>query len=198
VNQGLRDYELGQEALSWMRNAFAQGKRLSSALSAREDLDRNSPVTYLPEGMQDETLHQFEFGKRLPWRTIAEHLVSYCTQFLETDARAVMLAEHAMARQNDPWVARSPDSLLFCDDEVYYYAAHESSRIHVEACCNAIFSAYPPAIAVLSRIPERMTLPVDGESISEDLISRIATSANVIFIGAYDGEGYIRWTSASS
>jgi hypothetical protein len=167
MDHKLRYYDLGSEALGWMRHAFAQGKSLSAELAKRPDIESGSIRTYLPEGMEPAALTQFAVSKRLPWR-IRTNLIADCTGFLATQEQGVLLVEDALARSSDLGIPTVTSPLIFCSDEVYFYSTAGSPEAQTARACSTVFVAYPPTVGSQSTVPECKATPRSIEPFKSD------------------------------
>jgi hypothetical protein len=214
----LRELTLGIEAVEYIKTRLSNGKTLAHYLLKIQNIDSGSITTFLPSDVSMEQANKFQYGGVLPptpkskWRYFTaddgrkyvmaptpremRYLVKTIKDFLRIDESRLCIMEDALAKPNDPCVSRLKSRLLFFRDEVYYIVYH--SDIKPSYIRNTIEEAesIPTFIGAFTSLPKEGNVFSDRQKISEDTLRVLAERTEKIFIGAYDGEGYLIWSTA--
>lgn len=108
------------------------------------------------------------------------------------------LLENSIAQVGDPYLMRAKSRLLFHGSEVYHALCsvdHDQARI-----INAVREAErPPAfVGAVGRMPWSAGADIAALSVvTTEELAKFARSAFCVFVGAYDGEGYLVWRRSS-
>jgi hypothetical protein len=202
---------LGIEAVQYIKTRLSAGHTLAHYLLKIQNIDSGRVTTFLPSGVSMEQANKFEYGGIIlrylttddgrkyamaPAPSATRYLVKTIKDFLSMDESRLCIMEDALAKPNDPCVSRLKSRLLFFRDDVYsivYHSDIESSFIR-----NTIKEAksIPTFIGAFTSLPSRDNTFSDRQKISEDTLRVLAERTERIFIGAYDGEGYLIWSRA--
>lgn len=194
-----QNIELGGEALHFVRHSLEMGKTLARALKAL-DLEDGHVYGLCPASMTAEEARHFDeggFSEVAPaadvWSSVdtldavlAEHIV----QELSGRTDAVCVFEDESAERDFEYLKDEATNVLFLGAEVY------------RAICGP-----DPDLALVTRTVDAskswLTIGAIGtgigglcsrrQEISSMDLSELAKAVREVYIGAYDGEGYVVW-----
>ena len=121
-------------------------------------------------------------------KELAEHI----RQWLIDPAHFVLL-QNFLAESSDNWLLRAKSQICVCGTEVYY------SLLHSDRSNDTISAAIREAedghnfVGMVGCIPDGSPIHISVQQLSLTDLERIASSAECIFVSAYDGEGYLIW-----
>jgi len=197
-------------ALKYLHDQLAGGKTLSSFLlqtvqRSNGALSYMSPRPLSPEeAIEFETAHTFDFSS--PQRvkignisgiycpvpnTKLELVDSVKTRLVDADHFSFL--ENSLAAPSDPWLKRAKSRILVHRDEVYHLAAYSKSVSEDVLSAVSEASNAMSLVGMVGRIPNAIALLDPAQPLSLEELEVIARSAECIFVGAFDGEGYVIW-----
>lgn len=214
---------LAPEAIEYIKDRLADGKTLARFLLEKRDLNRGEVVTFLPPYANLERIGNFSWGGVLPTppsethqhyttpdgtKTVMvpvpntrPHLVWMIQEFLKQGEGQLCLFESAVASPTYGFLA-SPDAqdlrVLTFEDDVYYLLTEDDLDLRRIEKTVRYATSYL-VIGVLARLPqEENFLPVKSTraTIVRSELELLAQRTEKIIVGAYDGEGYLIWSSA--
>lgn len=106
------------------------------------------------------------------------------------------MLENAIADRADAWLKRSSVNALFFGDEVYHLVVGPSSAQSIEAAARTAQSL-PTFVGTMTSLDGAEKLPGDRGELTLSTLRHFAERAEQIFVGAYDGEGYLLWRRRS-
>jgi hypothetical protein len=211
---GLQEITLGPEAVDYF-GRFVSGcdgrRHLSKFLSENFKFESGTIRTYLPPGVPLETIHQFEFGGKLPQPierikvaggyavpipNLDVALVARIQAHLTAYDSAFCIFQNGVLRPNDPALRRLPPThTLICEDTVCHYLNSSDKDLPdlIGKTIKVARSGGPPYLVGCAG----KSAPVSsfqGEAIKSETLEEFAQRVDVIFLGAYDGEGFLIWT----
>lgn len=103
------------------------------------------------------------------------------------------LLENALARVGDGWLAGTKSRLVFSDSEVYHalLSAQSDPETVIQALAEA--ESFPTFVGAVGRSTWAANMTTLPGSITVQQLNEFAQRASVVFVGAYDGEGYLVW-----
>lgn len=206
---------LPAEAEQFVTDRLADGNTLARAVLKYLPIAQGCIRTFLPLGAVPQSLKDYGTGGKLPTPDVSEWkgtqhgdetllmipvpttdswLAARIRSHLLRDENNVCVVEDALKRPTDAVLHRVPTKFAACGDEVYHLLfpedAHEDPIL---ATLRAAKSSVPTFIGVLSRWP-RATLNAKPKVLSVDELQALAVETQELFVGAYDGEGYLVWS----
>ena len=199
-------------AVDYMMRQLGGGNTLAKLLLETVDFERGA-VTILNVVQLSETqMREFNWGHaRLapesaqhieileqpfpayPTANSYEHLTEVIYSSLE-DPQCVCVLEDMLAGPEDPWLKRAKSRVATHGLEVYHILTRSDRR--EEKIENTIREAesLPVFVGAVGRQPpDRIADDSEHVTISLGQLKSFAKSAYCIFVGAYDGEGYLVW-----
>ena len=181
---------LGEAGMAYVRHALEMGAGLSKQVLATA-FSGGAVFAAVPEGTSIERAKQFEAGGFYCWGTWA---------WLQAQVKALCAADpQSTFVVEDPWggnygdaaVMRGTEKKFFDGKFVDYFVERaDLSDRAIEETTRApgflfigFFSRYPLSSAML---------PPDLKA-GDKLIRQLAENTQQIFVGAYDGEGWVVW-----
>lgn len=209
----LTEIELGPAGLRFVAEQLAGGLTFSRLLLGHLDLERGEAVTHLPPGVALAEAVKFDQGGKLPYppsatreladgrrmvkvQTTRGHLARLLAEGLAVPGR-VGLLENATASREDPWLHGLRVATVFVGQEVYHWLA---GPVSAQAADEAIKRAQSPFqfVGALSSLAAGHDSPADRGELAPEMLHGLAEATRMIFVGAYDGEGYVIWRSGTS
>jgi len=216
MTRGFREFQLGPEALEYIKKCLAQGKTLAGHLLRRRDLATGEVSTFFPSEVSTEQVKEFTFGGKLPTPPAETHkfftakdgsqykaipipntdfwLVGAVQDFLRGREEAICVFEDALARPGDRSLSALDTNVWAFNDEVYHFLTHaDLEDTKIEAVIRRAMSVFPPLIGVLSSASRLTDLAVRTREVTSGKLKTLAENAEKIIVGAYDAEGYLIW-----
>lgn len=186
---------LGDEARAYVERQILEGGLTLSRLV----LERLRPgegvlFTHLPPDLEPGQARDFDHGgvARLSSSEQAlEQLLWERGSLLET---GVFVAENAVASCADPIVRENPRGTFCYGEEVYSWVSCEASRRpDVRGALSRAASGWV-LVAMLSSVPAHLGEPrLALRGCGRETLKALAERAELVVVGAYDGEGYVVW-----
>jgi len=122
-----------------------------------------------------------------------EHLTEVIYSSMESP-ESICLMENMLASPNDPWLKRAKSRLATYGPEVYHVLTSSDRRKEKIEDTLRESESLPVFVGAVGRQPpDRIADDSEHVTISLGQLKSFAKSASCIFIGAYDGEGYVVW-----
>jgi hypothetical protein len=201
---------LGSEALLYIQDQIANGKSLAHIVQSSVNLTHGSVTTFLPESVSASDANSFLIGGKLQsppeehWIHTCESvlvpipntfsiLVAEILDFLLLDMSHVCIIQNAPAKRNDPCISLFSSRVLYFEDEVYHVVdAADASNENILEAINDSFS-FRLFLGFLSRKPHVYDLEIGSVELSQSQLLALGRETVKIFVGAYDGEGFLLW-----
>lgn len=193
------------------RNFFLENigwKRLALEVLKRGDLEDGRYFTLLPAGTSIEKASDFPYGGKVSAKDVSistgikntatmtgvSEIARYLHGKLKYGTPTCLALADAYSAPSDEWIKTSTLPLYFFEKEIYLIASiNDVDNEVIERYLNAV-EGEPGFVGLLtatfpkvSHCPGSLCL-VEGEELSE-----MARNATVVFISAYDGEGFVIW-----
>lgn len=107
---------------------------------------------------------------------------------------SVCLIENFLARAGDPWLQRAKSCVVTHESEVFHAVFSEDHT--QDKIADAIREArgIPVFIGVVGRLTSETAGFIQKEkAVTASALESIAETARLVFVGAYDGEGFVLW-----
>jgi hypothetical protein len=210
----LTEARVGPPAEQFIRERLAKGCTLAKAALQALPLAQGQIVTLLPPGVLPQSVDDFGTGGKLPplpeteWKTAQSRgealrmipvpntdswLVAKIKDHLGKAADHVCVFEDQFKQPKDPVVQKLLTRYATFNDEVYHLLFQDDAED--QRILDTIRGAKggPIFIGVLTTWP--LEPRVGGAGVlSRAQLQTLAASAQKLFVGAYDGEGYLIWT----
>lgn len=206
-------------AVEYMRRQLGQGKSLAKALLETVDFEEGKILTSYPTPASPiEAEQQFKWGHlwghsvqtqpeqvkiagayyvAFPVAKAREQLVEMIRDLLR-DTERVCLLENYLAEAHDGWLQRAKSRIVTHGNEVYHVlvsADHDKAKI--EAAIRE-WDHLPTSIGALGGMNEEVSVHIAAaKTITTGELAAFAETVWSVFVGAYDGEGYIVWNKRS-
>ncbi len=192
----LKKVNLDSQALEYIVDELSQGRELAKAVLLNTFLQKGKLFTYSPEKFDIREMD--DLGESIsylsdeyvlqPFREIiGREIVNYCN---ESESHIAIF--ETLGHVPVPPSLEDPGIRYFSikGNKYDYIVKDFVQSIRIERYL--IDSSIYPTVIVLTTLPFGITIQPYQE-IDEDLITSLATNANKIIIGAFDGEGYVIW-----
>lgn len=204
-------------AVGYLTQQLARGKALAKCLLASVAFEDGDIVVLSAVALKPDETTQFESAHTVlsdaRWKriTIGEmNARAYPTPRADGQLAGAIcsllsrpgylgLLENSLAGPSDAWLSRAKSRLLFHDAEVYHAVfgmERDKNRI-----ASAIREAEHPGafVGAVGRAPSELRSDmVSLCTITGEQLGDFAKTVHSIFVGAYDGEGYLIWTKRSA
>ena len=207
MNQILTEIKLGAEALEYIRQSLNDGKQLSRATLTALDIGAGKVSTYLPPGTTALQANKFLTGGKLeiassespakahPIPNTDDILAATLRGHLKSSDSALCIFENALAQAGDPWLRQAQVHSFVCGTDVYHFlTAKDVESDLIESTINTARSIRPPLIGVLTRSERAGSTDSAQGTIKLVELQNLASRAEKLVVGAYDGESFLLWS----
>lgn len=212
-------YELGPEAVSYLRSYLASnarfGRRLG-ALLAHRNLEEGSIWAFFPGEPSPLHRRNFEVGGLYldvcpslyepgsdpssgadldEWEIDPDEEWIAAALSVSGTPQRVFCVDNCLIRTSD--ITQDPSHrLLFCGEDVYEYALPGELRWEMVSLAGG--ATWQPNVGIITSEPSVTHSVPWGERISPETLEQMAMSAVAIIVGAWDGEGHMIWEPGDS
>ncbi len=127
----------------------------------------------------------------VPVPSTIDDLTKLISAHLSTPERVCFL-ENANASRGDPWLAQPGVPTGYYEDEVYHWLAGPQPEAAIKEAVKTARSSFIFIGALTSLTGTGVELVESGD-LSLEALQRLADNTCKLFVGAYDGEGYVIW-----
>ncbi len=193
-NFEMREIDLGQEGIAFVRKQLCAGGKYSKLLS-RLPLERGRALSFLPDSLDLGKISSHEESIFLKFGVRIHHsrsrIVKLIIEHLQSSDRPIALFETMMRVGDDsPSMRRLP--VVTHKQEVYFSISPAQANLQgIEEVIT--FARHYPLIGGLALLYNCIEEFKVSREISPDQMEFIATNTLYIVFGAYDGEGYVVW-----
>jgi hypothetical protein len=203
MSHALVEIDLGDIGRSYVVERLREGHSLARTLAAYVRGGR--AVTLLPAATPLEAVHAFAHGGVLEAppagrtetfervRSLDASLAQSLAAYLQRGSQRVVLFENALASPTDPYLRRVADRTACFGKEVYHFVTEDDAERILETLRTA--KAIPAFVGVMT---QTLDGPLKPGSLQADELEALARNATGAFVGAYDGEGFVMWTTEPS
>lgn len=197
-------------ASGYLENQLAKGKTLCKYLLDMVRQGQGDFICLSPTPLGPDKVIQFEEG-HVHNDTVLNTLVigdvsgsmgqkadslKQLASFIQTrltSPQHFCVLENSLANPSDPWLSRSKSRILVHGIEVYHFLPY-SDRI-IEKIADSIREAESDTRfrGMIGKTEEITKLKISEGRVSLGELEVMGTSAQCIFVSAYDGEGYLVW-----
>lgn len=212
----MTSYILEQEqravAIAHLRQKLGSGKTLARLLLESVDFATGAVAVLNAVALSGSLITEFNWGHVAPAPESAqyikiqgrpflaypmansyEHLIEVIYSSMESP-ESICLMENMLASPNDPWLNRAKSRLATYGSEVYHIlTSSDRSKEKIEDTLREAESLPVFVGAVGPQPRDRIAYDSEHVTISLGQLKSFAKSAYCIFVGAYDGEGYLVW-----
>ncbi len=208
---------LGAEAAEYIKGILRNGKTLAKCLLERPDLEQGKIVTFLPPSVSAEAAREFNWGGKFPtppeseWMRGADcvivpipgnydYLDGRIKTFLRGGSGRFCIMEDFCSQPGDLCLADSRTPIATFGQDVYVFLpSGDFEQNTIEQAMGEANTNIAVEIGALTSLPDTTNFPFHGErDLSLDELRILAQRAETLFIGAYDGEGYLIWERPSA
>jgi hypothetical protein len=210
INSELRETTLGESAFEYIERALRRPRELCRSLQRNLELKSGKITTYLPPSVKPEAIHQFELGGKLPQPASADApgrhtvpipnlydaLATRVVAHLNSVDSALCIFENGVLRPHHPALHRLPKiHTLICEDTVCHFLT-AADRNDYGLIINTIKVSGAPAPPYLVGCASRLSTAtlLGEETVDSSSLDTITEYTKEMFIGAYDGEGFLIWS----
>ncbi len=203
MSQALVEIDLGGAGSRYVVERLREGHSLARTLAAYVGGGR--VVTVLPADTPMEAVHAITRGAVLDVppaggaetfervRSLDASLAQSLAAYLRRGNQRVVLFENALATPTDPYLRRVADRTAWFGEEVYHFVTQDDAERILETLRTA--KAIPAFVGVMT---QTLDGPLKPGSLQADELEALARQATGAFVGAYDGEGFVMWTTEPS
>ena len=209
----LVETSLGLPAQRFIQERLADGNTFAQEIAKRTQLAQGRIMTLLPSGVVPRSIEDFRTGGKLPipptreWKGtqprdetllmipvpntnpwLAEKIRTYLSQANDR----VCIIEDALKHPNDAVLHSLSTRYAIYKNEVYHLLLHEDARNDRILATLRAAQSIPTFIGSLSIWRDGSQQP-EGGVLSLEQLQLLAGNTEELFVGAYDGEGYLYW-----
>jgi hypothetical protein len=149
----------------------------------------------LPEGTSPDLVTRFEQGGVAPGGVATIALARIIEPTLYGSSTRVFVAENALAKRTDPTLEAEPVKRFSLGEELYEYVrAVGAGRDQIASVLRLADAGYS-LNAIVSTIPTSSVLPEHRGDAGIEIIDQMALNVELVAARAYDGEGYVVWST---
>jgi hypothetical protein len=150
-----------------------------------------NPIKYGPVG----NLGNFHYREKV---SISDDLANIIGDFLRRDENITCIIDDVIRYSTDKKIQEGRDDLknytAYSGRDVYYLLSKNNAEPSIIFKCLCRNRGYWHALSILSKISLKDYI---GKQIEKPILTQICCNAQMIIVGAYDGEGYIFWEKSN-
>lgn len=216
-----RRFDLGPEAIEYVREHLTYGSTLGKYLLSEKNLDKSTVITFLPQDVDVDQVSQFKAGGKVnPLHPevhyfVTEdgsrfrmelkgnsfsHLAAVLAQFLRGNANRLCVIEEPLMRPGDPGFPDGGRSIVKTLNDEIYYLLSGFGNIDKRAIQDVVGKADRGFhfVCAMTSVPDGDMDLWRGRQITPKTLQKLARGTESIVVGAYDGEGYLIWSEIQS
>ena len=177
------------KTLQYVKDSLEGANCLSSVVCDIIKFEDGIFYTFLPENVTKEQLYGFKWGGIK--EDVREKIVDIIFSGLQNEDELICIFDDVDGTYRPSYDEKSfMHSGVHFEDQIYYLADKKIGSKEFLIDCFRTSNAYWHSLCVLSNI--KFVRPNDLSITKSEMISFVK-GAQMIFFGAYDGEGYIVW-----
>jgi len=211
MNVTLVETSPGEVAQRFMQERLASGNTLAQYIARSVKLEEGHTRTLLPKGVIPKSMEDFKTGGKLATPPVSEWrgtrrrgetllmipvpntnswLAGKIKTYLSQATNRICIIEDALKQPNDEVLHNHSTRYATYRDEVYHLLLYDDAQDDRIVNTLAAAQSVPTFIGSLSMCREGSI----GSALSLDQLQSLAGKTQELFVGAYDGEGYLYWT----
>ena len=191
----LREVELGNKALEFMKTELANGNTFAAFILKRFKLENGKVITFLPEDVDAGNITDFSDSVADNYQRMCgethDKINNFVLAYLSQERNNVAIFEDHFSPDAD-YIQEERVQFFSCGQEVYRYLT--SSDLNEAKIAHTVGGARGyPFIAALTSFPDSETIQVHA-AVSDDYLQRLTAEIDYLIIGAFDQDGFLIWT----
>lgn len=212
----LKEESARAAAIEYIRRQLRQGNSLAKLLLHNVDFGNGYIVTLSASSLTPAEAIRFDCGHEpptdaksepikigdayypaVPTPKTDEQLAEAIHRLLQNPQSACFLENH-LAEAHDPWLQRAKSRIIAHGSEVYHALfSGDRDKPKIEAAISEWYNL-PTSIGALGSMNEKDSAHIESaRTITIGQLTAFAEAVQSVFVGAYDGEGYIIWEKQS-
>jgi hypothetical protein len=123
-------------------------------------------------------------------------LAEFIGDILNTDG-SMCLLENSLAESGDAWLRRSSSSVITHGKDVFHLLIRGDSKEQIEQAIRHSHSV-PTSIGAVGKLAlEAREKVLSTRTITTEQLTEFSKATFCVFVGGYDGEGYIVWANST-
>ena len=198
-------------AVDYMMQQLGSGKTLAKLLLETVDFERGTVAILNVVQLSETQMREFNWGRgplaqsaqyiEIQWQPFLayptansyEHVTEVIYSSLE-DPQCVCILQNMLASPGDPWLKRAKSRVATHGPEVYHILISSDRRKEKIEDTLREAESLPVFVGAVGRQPpDRIADDSEHVTLSLGQLKSFAKSAHCLFVGAYDGEGYLVW-----
>lgn len=177
------------EVLAFLQDNLEGTNLLSSSICKSVTFDDGVFYTFLPQGITDEQLYGFKWGGL--GGNVREKIVDMLFEELQNHSNLICIFDDVDGRYHPLYKEKSfLETGVHFEEEIYYLINKKNSSKPILLDCLRTSNAFWHSLCMVSNVKYARR---KDRSITESEIAAFAKGAQMIILGAYDGEGYVCW-----
>jgi hypothetical protein len=187
-----RQFIIDSSAMHWVKNNLANGNTLARTINDYCDLNTGMIVSFFPSDMMTVDIKDYSFDFGLSRETSLAILTKLVSEYLAKSKDRLCLFENRLAIRGDRFLNKVRSRILFLDKEVYHILlggglSHEQIRTAIVEADTSM-----ALVGVCSSVSNPASV-FRFSDISVQEIEAVARGAQLIFVEAFDGGGFLIW-----
>ena len=198
----------GVEAFKYLRSQLILGSTFLANDMQELPIEKGKVFAFVPEGISNETLFQFEKGNVYKTEKISTanatvvsfqnelvpFIVGIIHDFLKTDERNCCLFEEPNAKPSDPFVINSEYKYVSIKDDIFYFINKENNHVaEIETILKRSEAYY--LLGVLTSLNYNNHKDFSPfAKLKPEIFKKIVRNTEFFFSSAYDFESYLMWS----
>jgi hypothetical protein len=203
--------ELGNDSINYIQDCLHHGSTISKKVLKKINFNKGIFFTFLPLNVTEKEALKFDIGGKLVGSNkkieidsdlfMIEkpncnlNLADEIRDHLQQKTENICVIENYLAKPDDPWLNRATSNLFFFEEEVYHLLLSNDADKDIILNTISESSSIPIFIGFMTSIDPNIQKYIGCKQyIKEEILTIMADRAEKIFVGAYDGEGYLIWS----
>lgn len=207
-----RFVEMDARAVAYVRSELEATNKVGQLIAATLNLDEGQVLAAVPDSYLSDTYNFREgifqrvgldrtnapggYVEEVP-STEADVAARVC-RAMSLDRRRALICESYLLRAKDlAQASYLPIHTAVCGEFVYHWVTHGDAHEDILTVVRLAYSR-PLGFAVLSALPVTPAEMLARSELDANILSTIATTAECVLVGAYDGESVLIWLRKGS
>jgi len=188
--------KLGSAAIEYLRSYLWPNRPLSRGLASLP-LEKGDIFTWLPAALDPDQVDLHEGALGLSAIDSHNLLTSFVSRYLQEHANGIAIFEDQVASAGDAWLASEPCPYVVHGTSLYFYRTSNDAR--TELVSKTIAKAVDwRSVGALISSDEDTSAFQQRQEVGGLLLERLGERAEHMFVGAYDGDGFLVWSRHSA
>lgn len=190
----LQSFDLGSEGIKYIRSRLVNNKALSTRLQGIP-LEEGTVITHLPLKVEQKKIFDFSCGglNKLGGQNefLYRKIYEYLSQDEDESFSKYVIFEDQEADPDDKWIKREEPNYFYLGKDLYHFISDK--EVKIDEIKRSMSLAYSHSLLGIMTALEHEYPLNKSQEVSDLVIRKLANNVKIIFVNAYDGEGYLIW-----